>query len=494
LPSIKIKGLELKYYPQEVNARASYSYGITRSYKFTTTIHKDTLTDSTYVETTWALTSTAPPTQSLTKSGGFEYAPINNLTCRYSIDLTNDLYWEGKKARYHPGLKKYITETGRTERAGANFSPSIGFVSPTINYSTTYTEDQSIALKLRRNISNTNRLSFSLPIYIDKLVKIVTGLRDEESDSIAKVGTPHWILMQTEKMAQKLHKPSFSHSISRAGTFHSLTSSQRFMYKFGFIDRPEGHVPSDARNTFGITWDYSISSIGMSIWNISATGGWRKTRKETSTRGLTSISVSSSFPQLNISISRIEKLFSLYRWFTSISTTFDYSKSFNKSGKKGEPFNKIGVNTNSGFKIQTDWKRGIQLELTGNFSKEKDEAAAKGERAMQTDRRDWSLRGNYKFRAPTGIKFPLLSHIKWKSDLDFSLNITYSTCIKRDMNTQPPTYYDDSKSIKITPQISYNFSAAVRGGANATYTQNWQKVGYGNRRNVEVKIFATFSF
>ena len=444
------------------------------------------------VDSVYTLTNPAPPERNITKGGGWSANPINPITLTYSTSVNNDLNLEADTSRYNATTKKHDTETGRNERVGVGFSPSIfGLLSPKVNYSTTCQETHAAELGLLRNVSNANNLSLDVPVNLNKSLGIITRIRDEKKDSTAKKGTPQWILMQTEKLTRKLHIPSFSYSIAKASQFYSLSEPPDYKYRWGIEDEPKEWI-EDGRNGAQISWNYGISRIGFSAGLLTVTGGWSKTIGESERMGSITQSVSTKYPQLDLSITGLKRFFSLNKWFNSITPSADYTASWNKSGQKAQPFNTISQTQNYGLGVQSQWKRGISMSVSSNFNTGRNETVGVGTGIMESKRSDYSLQGGYTFRAPKGIKIPLLSRVKWTSDLNFALTTSYSTDWAKNIKSNTTT--KDTRSISILPQLSYNFSTAVTGGANMSYTQNWYQTGTGNTRSVGVRFFAEFSF
>jgi hypothetical protein len=494
LPPIKIKGFTLKYYPEQISTSTSYSYAMARGYRKTEMISRVVRPGENHVDTVWTLTNLAPPTRNVGKDGGFSYRPITPLSLNYNLSISNDLNLDRDDSRYDAGKKRYDTETGRGERVGGQFTPSFfGFFSPKIGYSSNYQESHGAELELTRNIGNSNSMTFSVPVNLTKTLGIVTGLRNEELDTVATPGSPHWLLMHTEKVVRKLHSPSLSHSISRSSLFHSLLDPPDYRYRWG-IDEEPYQCPADNRNRAQITRNYAVNSVGLQAGVLSVQGGWSRSMSESETMGMGSetFSRSTKFPQLRASLSGLQKLFSLKNWCNTIGTSFDYTTNRGESGPKSEEPNAILTDRATGFSITSQWKQGLSLSLTSSFSAGRDENTGIGAKTLESKGASYNVHGSYSFRAPKGIKLPLLSHIKWTSDLNFDLSATYSTNSQKNVKSDTPLR--DSRSVNIQPRLGYNFSTAVRGGASTTYSQHWDETGGTNTRTVNAGFFAEFSF
>ncbi len=492
LPPIKIKNFELKYYPDQINLSTNYSYSLSRSYQMAI-IADTTNTTNTLADTSYKCTDPAPALRPLSKSGSFSYVPINPLKFDYSTSMTNDLSIEGGSTRFDKKKNRFDTEIGRTENASVSFSPSFGFISPSVDYSTKYNEDNRKTLDTLREVSNSNNVSFGLPVDISKTLGFFTRIRDESRDSLASMGSPHWVLMMMDKLFQKFYIPKLSHSISRSSRFYKVIDKPCYKYKFGIWNEPTQFY-KDPNNGFAITKSYGINSVGLNIGNISISGGATHSISKSvmENERKNPCSERTEFPKLSLNISRLEKLIFLRNLFSSFSTSCDYTVSWENSGYEGEDFYMLGRKIYYGFAIRPQWKRGISTGLSATFSNGKDETIGDTRSISYDKNANYSLQGSYTFRAPKGVKIPFLTHIKWTGNLDVSLTTTYSSNSKEDIANDK--LLQDSKSLSMTPQAKYNFSSSITGGMNFSYIRHWDHIGTGNTRNVSLSFFAEFAF
>ena len=494
LPPIKIKKLELRYYPQQINLSGGYSYSWPKSYRMTVTVDtvfQDTAQDTIFlsVDTSYVNTNPVRPVRGISRSSGFSYSPVNPLKFNYSLSMTNDL----NIGRSDPKTNELDTETGREERVGVSFSPSFGFISPSANYSTSYHEDHRETLDSLREVSNSNSISFGLPVNLAKTLGFLTHLRDESLDSTATMGTPHWILMWLENISKKFHMPQLSHSISRSSRFYKVIVRPPYEYRWGIWDEPTQRS-SDSRNSSAITKSYGITRLGLGIGNFSISGGATHSVSNSASGNSSKkqCSENTEFPRLSLSVSGLEKLAFLRNWFNSFTVSSHYTISWKNSGYVGEDFNKVSRDMNYGFDLRPQWKQGISTVLSTSFTNGRNETKGDYPKVLLENHADFSTQVSYTFRAPTGLKIPFLSHIKWTGNLDASLTAKYSTACKENITDERKE--QDSRSFSITPQGSYNFSSSITGGFNGSYTRYWNRIGTGNTRNVVLRFFAEFSF
>ncbi|MCK4353237.1 cell surface protein SprA [candidate division WOR-3 bacterium] len=465
LPSIKIKGFEIKYYPENISVTGSYSYSWSTRYE--------------KVDTIWTHPTSTPSARSVGAQGSFSYNPIRPLSFNYSMRMSGDL-----------NIDRPDKETSRSENMNATFSPSFfNFISPSVSYSVGYQEDHAANLDSLRNVGVGSNTSFRTPIVIDKIIKLITGLRDEKLDSETPVGSPHWVLMQIEHIVNKISFPSFSYSIRRSNQVASLLERPCFKYRFGIVDEPEVKMVIDPDNPYisstGITRTYSLSSMGISIGNISLSDSYNKT---ISIGGDNRVkSVSTRHPNLSLRIPGLEKWFFLSKLFNSLSLSSSYSTGQSESGPElGEPEN-ISKDRNLRGDLQVQWKKGISTGFSGSLTLGENKTL---NALTESKRIDYSLSSSYSFRAPTGIKLPFFKHIRWTSDLNTSLVATYSI----NQSTTKNIKNSDSNSLSVTSQLSYNFSTNITGGANVSYSHQWNKVPKANTRTIGMGFSVEFRF
>jgi hypothetical protein len=498
LPAIKIKQTEIKYYPNEIKLSTSYNYGTQRSYRLH--IKVDTIApDSVIVDSVYQCVTTKPPSWVLNKDGSVSFSPLQNLNFDYSIFLSNDLNLIGKKLRYDPVFKRYATEVNRQERVKVNFSPRFfKIISPSISYVANYNEDQNEQLNLNRDVSQRNEVTITFSnleiknLFSLLLTPLEGKLKEDtvknsktEKDTVKK-SLPKIKYFFT--FFEKLTKPTFTFSLSRSSSFYSLRYAPYFPYKWGIKLEPTVKPQDPSRTTFTRNYGYGISNIGITIGNITIGSGTSWGNRETVMKGAKSISKYKRYPQLNIRISELEKLFFLKKWFHSVGGNISYGIEINEQGTEKE-ITFTSKSENYTFGLNTRWKRGVSLNMTGNFNKKR-RKSKEGE-YLNTSK-SLTLTSSYTFKAPEGIKFPFLRRIKWEGGLDFSLSSRIG--VEKEENLTAKSVNRDSKNFTLNPSLSYNFSTTVTGGLQFNYAQHWYKNKTYNSRTVGMKIFAVFSF
>lgn len=467
LPALRFKKFEFRYYPESFNIGTNYNYNLTRGY---------TRTDSAFI-----LTSGGASMRTLRTNGGFSYKPIKWVSSSYSINIDNDLNYE--------------QETYRKESISASFSPDIwDITSQSVSYSCGYIENHGLELIVDtmhyRNISASNQISFNSSYNIGRVIKIFTGLRGRSKDKDAITGSPRWILMKVEEFASKLSKPSFRYSISRGTNFVGLEDRPDWRYRYGIdidaINVKRNTEVSNYRENVSESRSFSISSVGISWTNISISGGYSKRWNLSGVRGSLGEPVESETkPEISVRISSIEKYLKMLKFIKGLDFSGNFSRDINKrEGSQGE-----NINMSPGFQIKLP--RDIGLNLTGSIGITRDESYSADVTTTNTGmRQDYTLSSSYSFKAPEGIKLPLLRRLKFSSNLDVSISVTYGLEEKK----REGELTESRVNYSMAPRASYNFSSAISGGATMNFSRSYDRTTGINTGNVGIRINAEFKF
>lgn len=111
------------------------------------------------------------------------------------------------------------------------------------------------------------------------------------------------------------------------------------------------------------------------------------------------------------------------------------------------------------------------------------------------ERRALALTTRYSFRAPGGIRIPLLGKLRFKSEVGINLKVSKNSSFNEKSTSGGPWEpLNDKSDFTITPNISYTFSKQVKGGISG----RWQDTAdnQSNRRNHvrELQIWAEIRF
>lgn len=499
LPALKIGKLALSYLPQTITANLSQGYTRDRGYQMAEkqvwqvdTLGSlrdssgkiiwmvDTLGYTYKMDTTFMKTL---PTKGLNYGYGTTYKPISILQMGYTTGFAEDLLMPRKDK-----------ETGMNEAANIGLTPNLfGYITPTATYSSNYQESHTLQLDSVRDVGTTNTLALGLPVYLGKFVRILTSLRNRKEDSTATMFSPRWLLIKTEKLTDMLQVPQLTNTVSRSNQDYSLYGRPDFDYRFGLRDNPSVSLIPDARDNTQVTRSYGISNVGLQVGNVSVTSSANLSTSESGRGGQQTISEQTTYPSLLLSFSALEKYI---KTFSSLSLGVNFSTDHSKAGQKTSDstlYTSFGQNQVYGLNLSSSLKNGARAAFTTDYAKGRNESVGVTGSVTETGKADYSLTASQSFKPPAGMKLPFTSSTKVTNTIDGSLTLTFSTNTSKNVTLNTKT--QDSKSLNVTPQISYNFSSSITGGANATYSQQWSTVGIGgNTRNVGMKVFVELTF
>jgi hypothetical protein len=430
-------------------------------------------------QTQWTVT-TFDTKRYLTMNRTLQYGPFAILTSNYSDDQTRDL-----DIHYAPDSipKRFgeVVNLGKT--FSSTLSPTLGDWSrPMLSFSTSYSEDRKPENRAMvqdsfpvRNVGNSNIVSLSFDFAIPKLLKMLTGIRDESKDSTAVKGSPQWVAMNLEKFLNFISRPNFSMSRNRHTAYGLLQRQPDLQYQFGLRDG----LPDDYKNPSkpkvysndqkGVTDNFSTSTgLNTPFFNVNTS---YSTNKTTSISLIsTQISRSTTWPDVNLQFPQLTRFLPKSTILRNTSASISFRKDKGSSETEG-----VGIQTETSSQswnpsVQMTWKRDIRTNVSANFSESRTYNHVGADYETDSKTTGYNLSVSYSFSAPTGLKFPLLGNkISFSSNLDAGLDFNYSKSYAiSSKNTTGPTSH--MVNYMVSPRLSYNFSNNITGGLIGNYS------------------------
>jgi hypothetical protein len=483
-------------------------------------------------------------------------APFPSLSGSYGISTERDLYDPRLlKFSFNPRDILFGQETKFTQRLGARYDvPFFTFLSPGMTYNVDYTEDSDpkrYQNNTRKAAVNAN-LTASAKLDIKRLLgsggrggrrktatrtkeevltgKVITATADSvttEPEEKKKENTggggfrPHapflWVLRQLTSPVTPI-TGNYRHRETRSAL--GLLGRPTLQYRFGFIsdhgqEKDLSTVAGRDRDNENLSDEYSLNSsvdlFGLTDVKVSYDYRTSSIYTTTSTRQR-----AQTFPQLSTTLNKLDRIILLnkiapIRWVLGISTaSANYSKSFTESEKfrdaAGDSADYWGLEARSNA---DDW--GATLKLTQNFrngwqisadygwklTHKIDEgfAPARYQESRQTISAI-SLSTSYSFRAPNGVRFPLLRNLRLKSTLALNLSIkldTNSSELRGDPDDEYGTNQDRS-GLTLRLRANYSFSSTMKGGFDLNWTDAKDNMTNRTNHTRQVNIYIEFSF
>jgi len=434
--------------------------------------------------------------RTLTPNLSVTYSPHRILSATYNFSMVRDSVF----GQYTLG-----EEVGRNQSLNASVSQNLLILSPRLSFNSSYTEDYRFEIRQDtldlRNVSNTGRYGIDLQVDIQKMVRFVTGFRDETKDTLATTGSPSWLAQKFEKAISYLTNPNLNYYRQRTSNYINVKNRPDQLYQWGLVDT----IPVDDQTPGsypgrGMTDTYSGQS-GLNLRFLTVSGGYNGSLSRTFTYGGKELQTRTTvYPNMVMRILRLESLPFFKTWCRQVTLSSSFNQSFEDRYEVRPDTNepeKIsdskGLNLSPLAGIQLSLKNGVSTSLDITYSQTLGNDYASGitlPSKIITQGASASLA--YTFSAPKGISLPLLRGIKFKSNLSLSLGANYSRTSSYFGDLFEPT--NDSKTYGGNLGLSYNFSSSVTGGANVDYSQNEDINSEQDTRRISINIWTNINF
>lgn len=491
-PDLKVRllGEEINLFPQSIQTGIGVAKSI--SPRFT----------KPRPETTWTY-ARADSSYATTFDFDANYNPVGDLSFDYSFSQDRDFMVQNPGKLPIGGIK-IGQAMAEDQNFGASYGLEIGEVlSPRVDFNSEYREDRlfdfiSRNYKNEWNFGNGADIDLSLDIELPEILAGAAKLRDERKDSSAMPGTPHWLLMQAENLSEMVEPIDLGYSKSRNSDFLNSQIRPTCKYRFGLID----YLINDTAQNRDYTDNFNISS-GATVKDLNLRFRFDHTISKAYSLGSATGSWTTTWPDLNISISRIERF--LKNWATSSNISTGYSRRTDHNGNLDLTTNtllptgqtkSIVHNFSPLFSWQASWKRRISTNLSFNYSKSQSENIDI-ETKTNNEQKSGSFSLSYLFNAPQGIKFPGLKKIRFSSDLSLTwslrLSENYSDLIDPRIQATPVLNRKD-RDISTSISASYRVSRTVESGLNTGYTL-YKNIQRGTAsRSIDLNFWVLFNF
>jgi hypothetical protein len=433
------------------------------------------------------------------------YNPIEDLGLDYSFSQDRDL--KVLNSERIAGIK-VGQEIGQDQNFGASYDLAIGeILSPRIDFNSEYQETrfrEANEYTNLRNLNNGSDIDLSVGIELPEILSGLAKLRDERKDTSAMPGSPHWLLMKAEDLSTMVEGIDFGYTKSRNSDFFSVRSRPDWKYRFGLID----YFVYDTTQPPTINRDYTDNfnlTSGATFQDLNVRFRFDHSLSKTYYGASATSSRSTTWPDLSISVARIERFFK--KWATSSNISAGYSRRSDLNGNFDPTTNtllptgqskSVSNNFSPVFSWQATWKNRISTNFGFNYSKSKSENVDI-QTAANNETRSGTFGISYSFSAPQGIKLPGLKKIRFSSDLSltgsFRLSENYSDVIDpRNPEYPKPVVNRKDQDISTSLSASYRVSRSVESGLTTGYSlyKNTQR-GTASR-SIDLNFWVQFQF
>uniref|UniRef100_A0A7C4XB48 Gliding motility protein SprA N-terminal domain-containing protein n=1 Tax=candidate division WOR-3 bacterium TaxID=2052148 RepID=A0A7C4XB48_UNCW3 len=477
--------------PQNLSFNAHYSDSRVKSY------YRNTL-DSAYK----TLEGYPQHRRTLNPSFSLNYSPHKIINTGYSFSQNRDSVSE---------KRRFGEEVGRNQSFNASASRSLVIFNPTVSFNTGYNEEHTFEMRQPqdyRSISNNSRINLSSSFDLRKFLRFFTTMRDESKDTLQIPGSPLWILRQIEIFVDYIENPMFSFSRQKGSGYYS-TVRPDLRYQWGLLDTiPRDEIAPGSYSTRSVSDNYNINSgLRYKILNLNGGYGYQVTRNFTLS-GNENRTVSYTYPNADLRISRVEMLPFLKKYTHSSSVNLNFNQNYQRQYTvtpdtlpELTSFSKsISLNPLLGW--QANWVKGITTNTSVNYSQtDALQYAGSYVNPTRSVNRGGSFSIGYTFSAPGGLSLPFLKGIKFASNMSTSFDVNYSRNTTYAASQENPDVLDlahptsDGESMSFGISMNYNFSSSVTGGADFDYSASKDRtLLLTDTKRVNLNIWVNINF
>jgi hypothetical protein len=476
---------------------------------------------------------------SLQNSGSANYSPVPSITSTFNMNIERDVGLPHEWFGVDVG-----TEVRRNHNFKLNYRPPpIRFVrafQPDINYTSQYTEDSSpnvrrpgdprgtrnvnanhtVALKVKYDIGNTFSTIFRrMGVDVDSRDdRPPPGAQPPATGGAAGAGSaapdtstapadttsgpradPMMLVHKFTEVLTDIRRVNFSVSQQNGSNYQRIPERPGYGYQFGLstdtgINTPDG--PVDKPDTESESLKFNADSGVELTESIDVAGRYQHTITDQVNRTSERRSVSTTFPDVQLSWKNLERLGLFGAFFTQTQATVNLKQFKQESGRRDEDPENIRTQLTFSPSLLFTWKNDIKSNLGVSYNKNTSDT-----RGSKTEQTSISINLDFKksFIGGAGFKIPIpffTKQVKWKSKLDTNLSMAYSrTSGKRftegsDLSSPIPS----TSSIRVSPTVAYTFSDNLSGRAFIDYNRSYTETTDQTITTVRVGVTAVFTF
>jgi cell surface protein SprA len=479
-------------------------------------------------------------TRDLMLSGTTAISPFSTLRSSYNITATRDISRPGRfRLSIDPSKLRLGQEQTLQQRFETSYQPRIlKFVDNRFSFNSSYSENADI----RRNPDSTRTTQMSSTFKTDVTFNIQNLLprsggggggqprRDEppemmpgeqeRPDDLDQKGPEEPEEKRPEGTVDRGPSQGFvgrvfsllrtikpvrgSYIKDKKFGLQGLLERPSWKYMFGFIENPRVRAKSSSgltsTNQTVFSDNYQVES-GLNPGgglDISSSYGLRKTVTRSSTNPVSTRS--ETFPDINVSLARLEKLFLFRKFSNTVGLQSSYSKKVDVSGRAdtGELHRRETSRDWAPLaSINIDFKNSVRTTLRYNSNKTYQEnlkPQGQSLRDTETLRKSIELSIQYSLTAPQGLKLPLLRRVKFNSQLSLNLTISVTGNRTTSVDAGVRSVEANTSQIAFAPSVTYQFSRAITGSIRGRWEDSNNKILKRKHHVRELGISAEIRF
>lgn len=469
-------------------------------------------------------------TRDFTGTMKIAYRVFDNLSTSFDYSTTRDLsnlddvniVWDPKKF-------KLGVETRYSQRFNSSYDPKLlSFFTTKFGYNASYSDDWERSTSSRRSSMGRGYSvsgEFNHMILLggtddgrNKRISRGTGRRsqakkdgedDEADDGNKGPAFYEYPIIGLRFLTSWVDPFKYSYSKNFNKSLPGMLTRPHWKYRFGLADDPEVETTSDIRSPASDEGEaYEVSTGFTFLGGLTTTIRFKQSiRRDLFVVGRNKQkSISTNWPDLTIRIQKFSKLPLIKGIVNKFIEVFSPRTGFSRSVKEthdmdaGFLLNKsTSRNHNPLLSVNFRLYKSLSLNSTYTYSITEQEAfnqlSGNQESTSRSIKKSLSLSTNYSFSSPTGISIPLFGKLKFRSQVDISVNLKISNqTSETERPGQEKAVSEDKSAFDIAPNIAYTFSRQIRGGI----TLRWQDTSdnYRDTKNHvrEVQLWTEIRF
>ncbi len=431
-------------------------------------------------------------------------APLKTVQLNYTFETSRDIRDDKNlKFSFLPKQAKLGIEINRSQSFSASYRPKwIGILDQSFSFNSSYKENgDPVQLLGTKSVGNQSGKSANFTFYWQRIL----GILKPKAEAKKGISPLNWIRGFVGNLGQNLAPLTINYRISKTSTKSGLLDRPSLSYQFGFTDKTD--VPfstnpqtlrSDGLSTqknldlgsaLRISSNINISSLRYSkVDNVTYNSG-------TPTRNL-----STTFPDMVLTWSNLEKIKILKRFASSVDYSFNYRRKVDtaEDGLTGKlsrrditkSLTPLSLNMTFNNRVQTRWSWDRTVAESQTLS----EVEGGGGKTICTSDA-YGVNAGYSFSAPKGMKIPFLKKIKFQSNLNLGLGISIKhDQTKSSVGQQGFNISADTKEFSLTPSAGYSFSSQVTGGLSGRWLDTTNKISGEKSHTRELSVWVQVTF
>ena len=423
---------------------------------------------------------------------------IKGLPLSYRLSSTRDLRDKGTIIfSLNPKKAKFGIETNMSEDFRANYSPNwFKFMTQSFNYSAGYRENADPKQNIGgyRTVSNSSNIgisgSFNLAYFYNKLFPPAKPAPANPADTTKPEKTKKkpnpftFLVKEIFTLPKNIDAPSYSYSTDRNFNRSGLLGRPSLWYRLGFETDPQVPVVSDVdpSKTYasGSTQNdrFGLKSGLLLFKAVKTNFGYSYAKGISQGTGDARFRKATTYPEFSLQWGKVKLPIGFNRFFYSVSYQLRYEHG---EGEEGNQRTRVleKRTISDAFAplagIALSWKNGVTSSIRYDKSTQESNDLQSKITSI-TSSRGIAVTSNYSFSSPKGISIPLFGKLKFQSNMNLALEISWRSNERKSATEgQAFTTSQSSSEFSVSPRGSYNFSSQINGGFQARWSDRNDK-------------------